>query len=121
MAPLERARLRPLQALRRADRLWVPIEEAPNRADGAHVVVVMVGDTLSRLSANYYAPCMHRVVAPPAGHRIGTPFLFRGRSDAVLNTRPLLESAKVSMRASKGGWGGAEFEQLMGWWSGGLA
>ena len=41
---------------------WVPVEEAPRRDDGSLVLVAMVGDTLGRLSANYYAPCKHRVV-----------------------------------------------------------
>ena len=31
------------------------------------------------------APSKHRVTAPPSGERIGLPFLFRGRSDAVRN------------------------------------
>jgi isopenicillin N synthase-like dioxygenase len=101
-----------LQALRRSDGLWVPVEEVPPRADGALVLMVMVGDTLGRVTGEYtaprtvthvtprcrnaasrrdavtgeyYAPCKHRVVAPPPGRgeRIGLPFLFRGRSDAV--------------------------------------
>jgi len=81
-----------LEALRRADSMWVPVEEAPRRDDGSLVLVAMVGDTLGRLSANYYAPCKHRVVQPPSGvDRIGLPFLFRGRSDAVLNTVPTRE------------------------------
>ena len=72
-----------LQALRRSDNMWVPVEEVAPRADGALVLMVMVGDTLGRVTGDYYAPCRHRVVAPPAGERIGLPFLFRGRSDAV--------------------------------------
>lgn len=78
-----------LEALRRADNLWVPVETAPSVPHGELVVLAMVGDTLGRLTANYYAPCKHRVVQPPTGmERIGLPFLFRGRSDAVLNTLP---------------------------------
>ena len=69
--------------------MWVPLEEAPQPEDGSLVLIAMVGDTLGRLTANYYAPCKHRVVQPPIGvERIGLPFLFRGRSDAVLNTLP---------------------------------
>lgn len=82
-----------LQLLRRSDRLWVPVEETRRRHDGALPLVVMVGDTLSRLSGGYLPPCAHRVVAPPAGERIGLPFLFRGRSDAVLNTAPAIGAA----------------------------
>ena len=99
-----------LHALRRSDGLWVPIEEVQPRDDGAIVVLAMVGDTLSRLTADYYPACKHRVVAPPAGERIGLPFLFRGRSDAVLNTAaarangqngsPLPVSVHVSPRPS---------------------
>ena len=78
-----------LETLRRADGMWVPVEEAKKPEDGTLVLVAMVGDTLGRLTNNYYAPCKHRVVQPPAGiERIGLPFLFRGRSDAVLNTKP---------------------------------
>ena len=32
-------------------------------------------------------------IAPPAGHRIGLPFLLRGRSDAVLDTRSQIRRA----------------------------
>lgn len=84
-----------LEALRRSDNLWIPIEHAP-APEGKHVVLVMVGDTLARATANYYAPCKHRVVAPIDGERIGLPYLFRGRSDAVLNTLPIREAAAVS-------------------------
>jgi len=35
-----------LHALRRADNLWVPVEEAPPRQDGALVMLVMARDTL---------------------------------------------------------------------------
>ena len=73
------------------------MEEAPlppSAKEDEIVIVAMVGDTLGRLTANYYAPCRHRVMAPVAGvERIGLPYLFRGRSDAVLNTRPTREAA----------------------------
>lgn len=85
-----------LQVLRHADRTWVPIEEVAPRDDGAVPLVCMVGDTLGRLSAGHLSPCKHRVVAPPAGERIGLPFLFRGRSDAVLNTGPALAAARAA-------------------------
>lgn len=61
-----------LEALRRSDGLWVPIEQATPPADGSIVVMCMVGDTLARLTANHYTACKHRVVAPRAGERIGT-------------------------------------------------
>ena len=90
-----------LEVLRRADGMWVPLEEAPKPADGSLIVVAMVGDTLGRLTANYYAPCKHRVVQPPSGvERIGLPFLFRGRSDAVLNTQPTRDKCKREGRAA---------------------
>ena len=90
-----------LEALRRADGMWVPVEEAPKPADGSLVIVAMVGDTLGRLTANYYAPCKHRVVQPPSGvERIGLPFLFRGRSDAVLNTQPTREKCASEGRVA---------------------
>jgi len=90
-----------LEVLRRSDGLWVPAEVAAPPADGALVVLVMVGDTLSRLTADYFAACRHRVVAPTAGpQRIGLPYLFRGRSDAVLNTRPTREAAAASGRVA---------------------
>jgi len=89
-----------LEAVRRADGLWIPIETAPPPADGRLVLLVMVGDTLSRLTADHYAPCKHRVVAPASGERIGLPFLFRGRSDAVLNTRPTRERCIATGRAA---------------------
>ena len=60
----------------------------------------MVGDTLGRLTSNYYAPCKHRVVQPAAGERIGLPFLFRGRSDAVLNTKPTVERCAAEGRTA---------------------
>ena len=85
-----------LEAFRRADGLWVPVEHAPPPPNGELILLAMVGDTLGRLTANYYAPCKHRVVQPPPGlERIGLPFLFRGRSDAVLNTQPTRESCKA--------------------------
>jgi hypothetical protein len=85
-----------LEAFRRSDGLWVPVEHAPPRPNGELVVLAMVGDTLGRLTANYYAPCKHRVVQPPTGlERIGLPFLFRGRSDAVLNTQPTRDACKA--------------------------
>ena len=90
-----------LETLCRADGLWVPIEESPKPTDGTLVLIAMVGDTLGRLTANYYAPCKHRVVQPPSGvERIGLPFLFRGRSDAVLNTKPTREACKRSGRVA---------------------
>ena len=124
-----------LHAMRRADSLWVAVEEAEPPAGGELVLLVrrggphamparadvrmiatrssthssicthrvpqvMVGDTLSRLTANYYAPCKHRVVSPPAGERIGLPFLFRGRSDAVLNTKPTRERCAAAGRTA---------------------
>ena len=57
-----------------------------------------MGDTLARLTADYYAACKHRVVTPAAGERIGLPFLFRGRSDAVLNTKPTREACAAAGR-----------------------
>jgi isopenicillin N synthase-like dioxygenase len=95
-----------LQALRRSDGLWVPVEEAPARQDGALVMMVMVGDTLGYLTRQHYAPAKHRVNAPPPGpggapnERIGLPFLFRGRSDAVLNTSSAIAAAKAAGRPS---------------------
>ena len=80
-----RAAMPGLHALRRSDNLWVPVEEAPPRQDGALLMLVMAGDTLGYLTRQYYAPSKHRVTAPPSGERIGLPFLFRGRSDAVRN------------------------------------
>ena len=85
-----------LHALRRSDGLWVPVEETALRADGGVALVVMVGDTLARLSAGHFAPCKHRVVAPRSGERVGLPFLFRGRSDAVLNTMPARAAAAAA-------------------------
>ena len=87
-----------LEALRRADGLWVPVEEAAAQPGGELVLIVMVGDTLGYLTKDYYTPCRHRVVRPPDGARIGLPFLFRGRSDAVLNTRPALDAAAAAGR-----------------------
>ena len=82
--------------------MWVPVEEVPKPADGSLVIVAMVGDTLGRLTANYYAPCKHRVVQPPSGvERIGLPFLFRGRSDAVLNTQPTREKCASEGRVAR--------------------
>ena len=90
-----------LEAFRRADGLWVPVEEAPPHPSGQLVLLAMVGDTLGRLTANHYAPCKHRVVQPPEGcERIGLPFLFRGRSDAVLNTRPTREACAKAWRVA---------------------
>ena len=89
-----------LHALRRSDGLWVPVEETALRADGGVALVVMVGDTLARLSAGHFAPCKHRVVAPRPDERIGLPFLFRGRSDAVLDTRPALAAAAAAGRVA---------------------
>uniref|UniRef100_A0A7S0IST1 Fe2OG dioxygenase domain-containing protein n=1 Tax=Calcidiscus leptoporus TaxID=127549 RepID=A0A7S0IST1_9EUKA len=80
-----------LQALRRADGLWVAVEDVAPPAEGGLLMMAMVGDTLGRLTASYYSPCKHRVMAPPRGERIGLPFLFRGRSDAVLNTRNAIQ------------------------------
>ena len=89
-----------LEAFRRSDALYVPIERAASPPGGEVVLIVMVGDTLSRLTADYYAPCKHRVVQPPEGMaRIGLPFLFRGRSDAVLNTGPTRAAAASQGRA----------------------
>ena len=85
-----------LEALRRADGLWVPVEEAAAQPGGELVLIVMVGDTLGYLTKDYYTPCRHRVVRPPDGARIGLPILFRGRSDAVLNTRPALDAASAA-------------------------
>ena len=34
------------------------------------MLMVMVGDTLSRLTAEYYSACKHRVVAPAAGEQL---------------------------------------------------
>ena len=87
-----------LEAFRRADNLWVPVETAPPPPGGELVLLAMVGDTLGRLTANYYAPCKHRVVAPTSGERIGLPFLFRGRSDAVLNTKPMRDACAAKGR-----------------------
>ena len=42
--------------------MWVAVEEAPPPPDGSLVVLAMVGDTLGRLTNNYFAPCKHRVV-----------------------------------------------------------
>ena len=95
-----RAAMPGLHALRRSDNLWVPVEEAPPRQDGALLMLVMAGDTLGYLTRQYYAPSKHRVTAPPSGERIGLPFLFRGRSDAVLNTLPAVEAAKAAGRPS---------------------
>ena len=83
-----------LQALRRADKLWVPLEEGSASPEGELELFCMVGDTLGRVTGGYYAPCKHRVVSPPASCRIGLPFLFRGRSDAVLNTVSVIEAAR---------------------------
>ena len=90
-----------LHAQRRSDGLWVPVEEAPARQDGALVMLVMAGDTLGYLTKQYYAPSKHRVTAPPRGERIGLPFLFRGRSDAVLNTLPAVEAGKARCRSPR--------------------
>lgn len=49
-----------LHALRRADGLWVPLEEACERPDGALALVCMVGDTLGRLSNKHLEPCKVR-------------------------------------------------------------
>ena len=90
-----------LEAFRRADGLWVPVEHAPAPPNGELTLLAMVGDTLGRLTANYYMPCKHRVVQPPTGlERIGLPFLFRGRSDAVLNTKPTRDACKASGRVA---------------------
>ena len=90
-----------LEAFRRADNLWVPVEEAPPPPNGQLVLIAMVGDTLGRLTNNYYTPCKHRVVKPPEGmERMGLPFLFRGRSDAVLNTKPTRDACAKAGRAA---------------------
>ena len=65
------------------------------------VLMCMVGDTLGYLTRQYYAPCRHRVNRPPPPHeRIGLPFLFRGRSDAVLNTAGAIAAARAAGRPS---------------------
>jgi len=87
-----------LQCVRRADGLWVAVEEAPKPADERMVMMVMVGDTLGYLTRQHYAPCKHRVMAPPAGERIGLPFLFRGRSDAVLDTVAQVAACRAAGR-----------------------
>merc|ERR1711879_1062711 len=75
------------------------LEEARQRSDGQLLMFVMVGWTLSHLTANYYAPCKHRVLAPPPGcRRVGLPFLVRGRNDAVVDTRPTREACTKAGR-----------------------
>ena len=61
---------------------------------------VPLPETLS--TPDLYLPCKHRVVAPArsGAERIGLPFLFRGRSDAVLNTRPAREAAAAAGRTA---------------------
>jgi len=54
--------------------------------------------TNTNASAHFLA--QHRVVAPPSGERIGLPFLFRGRSDAVLNTKPAIEAVRAAGRTA---------------------
>jgi hypothetical protein len=74
-----------LEVKRRADRQWVMVEEEDTPS--CELIAVMVGDTLERTTGGYYSATPHRVRAPADGERIGLPFLLRGRSDAVIDTR----------------------------------
>jgi len=90
-----------LQAFRQSDRQWVSLEGGMDNAqavnfedhDNARLITVMVGDTLAAISGGLYTSCRHRVLAPMtqaptgAGERIGLPFLFRCRGEAVIDTR----------------------------------
>ena len=78
---------------------WRP-DESHHDEDGrlSLIRICLARARQARTTANYYAPCKHRVVAPAEGERIGLPFLFRGRSDAVLNTMPHHEAAAASGR-----------------------
>mmetsp|Transcript_18524 Transcript_18524/g.47371 ORF Transcript_18524/g.47371 Transcript_18524/m.47371 type:complete len:100 (-) Transcript_18524:145-444(-) len=64
-------------------------------------MAIMVGDTLERTSGGYYEATPHRVHAPSEGERIGLPFLLRGRSDAIIDTRGPKEAALKSGRVAR--------------------
>lgn len=86
-----------LEVRRRADRLWVPVEEEGEAS--CERMAVMVGDTLERVTARFYAATPHRVHAPHVGERIGLPFLLRGRSDALIDVRAPRSAAAAAGRS----------------------
>lgn len=48
--------------------------------------VIIVGESLAKVSNCHYPAAMHRVVRPPEGHqRIACPFLCRGIPDAIVD------------------------------------
>lgn len=85
-----------LEVRRRADGLWAAVEDEDERS--CERMAVMVGDTLERVTAAYYKATPHRVHAPKTGERIGLPFLLRGRSDAVIDTRAPRAEAEAAGR-----------------------
>jgi len=64
---------------------WREVEAERTRPTEA---ILLVGETLSKISNGYYTATNHRVRRPEPGvHRIAMPFLLRGRPTAVINTK----------------------------------
>jgi len=64
---------------------WMEVEAMKTQPTEA---ILLVGETLSKISNGYYTATNHRVLRPPPGvHRIACPFLLRGRPEAIIDTR----------------------------------
>jgi len=72
---------------------WVTVENS--KSTSFTEAIVIVGETLSRLTNDYFIGTLHRVVAPKVKSRFSCPYFISAKQEAILDYSAFVGEEKI--------------------------
>jgi len=72
---------------------WIGTENSPS--EPFTEAIVIIGESLSRITNDYYLSTVHRVITPKQGPRFSCPFFISAKQDAILDYTNYVGESKI--------------------------